>query len=116
MQTAHGPGALRGGSFARRYGMPWCGYRALDGYLHPLCGRSASRFVILDATFVARITWNEKHGSLIAIGKHALSGDFSTVIDKRRLRECESRTWGNKHIQVGHTTVFPQEGALSRCC
>jgi len=46
-----------------------------------------------------------------AIGRHQVTCDLRTIVDRDRFHQLQSRTWKNKRVQVNHGSVVPQERA-----
>jgi hypothetical protein len=60
--------------------------------------RSGGGVSAIHTAYVDSLARDQQDGALIAIGEHPLGSDLSAIIDKSRLRQCQSRIGRNKSV------------------
>src|SRR5579872_3962978 len=54
--------------------------------------------------------WNQQSRMRGAVGKDALNGNFTRVVDGGSLGQHDCRTWRNESVEIGHRPFLPNEG------
>src|SRR5438309_4912812 len=67
-----------------------------------------------DLRFTARGARLQYNGMNIPVGKYSVSDDFSYIVNRDRLDECETRSGQNLSAQVNHGAVLPQKDMENR--
>src|SRR5207237_9857811 len=67
-----------------------------------------------DLRFTARGARLQYNGMNIPVGKYSVSDDFSYIVNRDRLDECETRSGQNLSAQVNHGADLPQKAMENR--